>query len=721
MKLIDKLKNQGLDIPHLCSNNILSPYTSCWLCIAEIDGEKRPLPSCWYEYREGLNYQVQSEELENLRREILSLYISNHFADCLAPCKNACPAHIDIQGYLRFIKDREFRSAFELIRDRCPLPRVIGRVCPRFCEKDCYRNLIDEPLRINDAKKFVADLISPKYLPQQVPLRTPLIKVAVIGSGPAGLTVSYYLRRKGIKVDVFEKESKPGGMLYYAIPDFRLPKDVVLDEADLIFKEGIDVYYNQEWGKDFSIDDLLKKGYKAVFVTIGAPKSKKFFEQGIGSLEFLKEYNSGKIKELKGKVVVMGGGNTAMDCALTSRRLGADVIVVYRRTREEMPAFEEEIEETLKGGVKIRFLVNPKEVKEKSIVLQKMTLGEPDSSGRRKPVPVDEFEEIKCDYFIQAIGQSFYFPEELGNRENIFIAGDALTGPKTVIEAIASARERVEEFLAKLENRVYKKTEFISKKNYWSLKKEDFNVKEEKRKQNLIDEVNRCMECGCKEIENCKLKYYATQLKIEKPLFIGEVQKTKNDFKDKRIVYSREKCILCGECVRVAQEVVGCNALSLVGRGFSTRVAPALDNSLKETNCFYCGMCVDICPTGALKERKYTGPFLTKKFETKCNLCGALCDVIIEKRGEKIERVIGNPYICYYGKFYYPEKEKILYPMFKGENIDEFFEYMRREKIYILLSPRISYEEYEVFKKLKNVFLRRISSKFIQKEIRMYF
>src|SRR3989339_52067 len=160
MKLIEKLRKEGKEPPHFCSEEFLKPYTSCWLCLAEIEGERRALPSCWYEYREGLKYKSDSDELNARRKEILGLYLSNHFADCHAPCKQACPASLDIQGYIRLIGEGKERDSFELIRERCPFPRVIGRVCPRFCEKECYRNLLEEPIRINDLKRYVGDRVS---------------------------------------------------------------------------------------------------------------------------------------------------------------------------------------------------------------------------------------------------------------------------------------------------------------------------------------------------------------------------------------------------------------------------------------------------------------------------------------------------------------------------------------------------------------------------------
>ncbi|RLD17819.1 MAG: hypothetical protein DRI36_02845, partial [Caldiserica bacterium] len=303
MKLIEKLKKEKKDIPHLCSEDFLSPYTSCWLCIVEIEGEKRPLPSCWYEYKKNLKFKYNTDELNRIRKEILSLYLSNHFADCIAPCKEACPSRIDIQGYIRLIREGKYLEAYELIRKRCPIPRVIGRVCPRFCEKECYRNLIDEPLRINDLKRFVSDMIAPTYIPKTVPLKKPRIRVAVIGSGPAGVSCAYYLRRNGIEVDIYEKEEKAGGLLYYAIPDFRLDKEIVLDEVELILKEEIRIFYKKEWGRDFSIEDLFEKGYRAIFIAIGSPKSKLVMEGGIGSLEFLRDYNLGRIEKIEGNVI----------------------------------------------------------------------------------------------------------------------------------------------------------------------------------------------------------------------------------------------------------------------------------------------------------------------------------------------------------------------------------------------------------------------------------
>jgi len=393
-----------------------------------------------------------------------------------APCRTTCPAGINVQGYVQLVGKGKYREAVQLIMERLPLPGVLGRVCPAFCEDVCRRSRVDSAVSIREMKRFAADHVRLEELPMPAIEERPE-KVAVIGSGPAGLTVAYYLRLKGYSVTIFEALPELGGMLRVGIPAYRLPRDVLDGEIANILRLGISVETGKRLGRDFSFDDLRNRGFKAIFIGIGAHVPLKLnvpgeteFEGIVQATDFLRETGLGLFKNPGRRVVVVGGGNVAMDSARTALRLGSEeVTIVYRRSREEMPAYEEEIEDALEEGIRIRFLTAPVAVvgsggRVSGFKCIQTKLGPADESGRRRPVPVEGSEFIiDCDAIIGAIGQE---PEagcitEYGliagrrgrvtvseksmrtSAEDVFAAGDAVSGPATVIEAVAQAHKAV--------------------------------------------------------------------------------------------------------------------------------------------------------------------------------------------------------------------------------------------------------------------------------------
>ena len=393
-------------------------------------------------------------------------------------CVETCPVHIDIRKYVGQIAGGKFPEALATIRERNPLPAICGRICNHPCEDTCNRGWQDEPIAIDALKRFVADyelkLAREGKLPKpKPPKKVYKEKVAIIGAGPAGLTVAHDLALKGYESTIFEEAPVPGGMLWLGIPEYRLPRDIIQTEVDYICDMGVELKLNTPIGPDLTVDDLLKQGYKAVFIGVGAHKGLKLrvpgeddFEGFLDCIVFLRRVNLGDHSKPGEKVVVIGGGNSAIDSARTALRLGSDeVTILYRRSRKEMPANPWEIDEAEHEGVKIHYLAAPVEIlgengKVVGMNCTRMELGKLDASGRRRPIPVEGSEfEVEADVVVPAISQepdisflheghgleiskwnSFVIDSrtKMTNRPGIFSGGDADTGPSVVIEAIAA-------------------------------------------------------------------------------------------------------------------------------------------------------------------------------------------------------------------------------------------------------------------------------------------
>jgi heterodisulfide reductase subunit A2 len=389
---------------------------------------------------------------------------------CKAACVDACPVRTNVLGYLKHISEGRFHDAYMLIRETNPFPSVCGRVCYAPCERACNRGQLDDPLAIRNLKRFAADQFDLEFLePPQIQKTGK--KVAVIGAGPAGLACAHDLAVDGHHVTVFEAQAEPGGMLRYAIPEYRLPKAELDREIGFIQRLGVTIHCSVEIGKDVALDDI-KNDNDAVFIGTGAPEGLLLGIEGenldgaMDGLRFLREVNSGERLSVDGNVAVIGGGNTAIDCARTARRLGAgNVKLIYRRTRDEMPAADEEVEALIHEGIDIQFLTTPIAFKGDGRISEieclRMELGEADTSGRRRPVPIGGSEFVlPVETVITALGQAaetgfaaghgiavrgdetIPVDSETGatNLEGIFAGGDVVTGPAYVIDAIAAGK-----------------------------------------------------------------------------------------------------------------------------------------------------------------------------------------------------------------------------------------------------------------------------------------
>ena len=473
------------------------------------------------------------------------------------PCAQTCPAGVNVQGYVALISKGKFKEALDLIREELPFPKVMGRICPHPCEAECRRRFVDEPIAIAKLKRFVADKVKEEFAPPRAEPKEE--KVAIVGSGPAGLTAAYYLALEGYKVTVFEALPVLGGMLRVGIPAYRLPKDVLDEEIEILKKMGVEFKTGVSIGRDLSIDDLFARGFKAVFLATGAHKSLKLNIPGedaegvIHGVEFLRKLNLGERVEIGKRVIVIGGGDVAIDVARSALRLGAeDVRILYRRSRREMPARDEEVEAALEEGVKIEFLVAPVEISVRNgraagIRCVRMELGPPDAQGRRRPVPIPGSEfEIEADTIIPAIGQApdLSYLEGAGieitsrgtiaadpltletSRPGVFAGGDAQTGPGIAIEAVAAGKRAAESIKRFLRGEDLRKgREERERGRNWreiplyvprkpraeapllpmeerrrSFKEVELGLSEEA----AIEEARRCLNCGvCSECHQC--------------------------------------------------------------------------------------------------------------------------------------------------------------------------------------------------------------------------
>lgn len=696
--ILQAARDNGIYIPTLCYDDAVKVYGACGLCVVEAEGIPKLMRSCSAKCTEGMVVNTESKRVVQSRKIAMELLMSAHDGDCVAPCQLNCPARTDCQGYVGLIANGEYEAALKLIKNKVSLPASIGRVCPHPCETACRRGKVDEAINIAQLKAFAADmdLNSDSYLPEKdAPTGK---KIAIIGGGPAGLTAAYRLAISGHEVTIYDMMEKMGGMLRYGIPQYRLPKEVLDKEIAIIEKLGVKMINGVKLGKDFTVASL-KAQNDAVIVAIGAWKSSSMRTPGeeldgiYGGIDFLRAVALKQEINIGDKVVICGGGNTAMDACRTAVRLGAkEVYCVYRRTRNEMPAEDIEITEAEEEGVQFKFLTNPisfngKDKKVKSVTLQLMELGEPDASGRRRPVAIEgKTEELDVDSVIVAIGQKLVNEDvsELKltdrgnieadidtfktNIEGVFAIGDATNrGASIAIEAIGEANrcalsidaylngDDIETRVPYISRRDEELIDFESKEKCPARKPQVLPAAERKNnfdevclgytKEDAKAEASRCLECGCKEYYKCKLLSVAQRYDIHPERFNGEMPQKYTADSNEFIERNSAKCILCGLCVRSCKEVMNISAIGLLGRGFKTEVAPAFNLPLDQTKCTNCGLCVELCPTGALTEKsslKKQVPLKEEYSEQTVTIDGEQAKVLVSRYDGKVIRVIPN-------------------------------------------------------------------------------
>jgi formate dehydrogenase major subunit len=647
----------GIAIPTLCHVDGFEPAASCFLCAVHIEGRPSFWPSCALPAAEGMVVTTDSEQLRAVRKTALELLLSDHVGDCIGPCRTGCPARLDIPNFINRVAASDCQAAAEIVTDDLTLPASLGRVCPRLCEQKCRQCDIEDSVSIRNLHRFAADH-RPSSTSSPVAHKAPSTgkRVAIVGAGPSGLTAAFHLLRRGHGVVLFDAHRQAGGMLRYGIPAFRLPRQVLDGEIEAIRGLGAEFRFGQRLGRDFTLEDV-RRDFDAVFLALGAQDSRGLDcpgdELAMPALEFLERVAEGPSPVIGNEVIVVGGGNTAMDASRCTVRLGAkSVRVLYRRSRREMPCLMEEVEAAEAEGVHLEFLVAPLRLERKDgkliLTCVRMQLGPADASGRARPVviPGSEF-TVPATCVIAAIGQSVDstplstsnlrlsrrgIAADLAtlatNLPGVFAGGDAVTGPDLAVRAVAAgklAAASIDQFLAG--RKVVGAPELFNVL-MGKLSEEELaamlrgieqsprtpmpHLSIEKRKTTFeevelgfsadaaVREARRCLSCGCGKAIPCRLRQYATDYGVNPQRLAGERRRFARDTSHPEIIYEPGKCIMCGACIQVAVQAGEDLGVSFVGRGFQVAVAVPFRKPMAEALRKSARRAAEVCPTGAI-------------------------------------------------------------------------------------------------------------------------
>lgn len=703
--ILEAARQAGITIPTLCHlPKKTSQESHCEVCVVACEGREGFIKSCSTPVEEGMLIITENDAIKAHRQERIAALASLHFGDCKAPCSMTCPGQINVQGYIAHVAKGQYAEAVRLVMEKNPLPFSVGRLCRRFCESRCRRVLLDAPIAINHLKRFVADWCMNNQVDLNIQ-KQPATgkKIAVVGGGPSGLAGAYYLAKNGHDVTIYETEKELGGLLRYAVPEFKVPNKVLDYEIATILKLGIEVKCNHRLGQEVSMDELNKQ-FDAVLLTVGAGVDQPLELSGSDlpgvrpALDFLRKYNAGGEVKQGQSAAVIGGNNLAMEAARALLRQGYEVSIINpKKDTSGLGANPVAIKEAEKEGARFLFQVDPCEIRQQGsgleLVMNQLELSEPDKKGKQKLQSVpDAFDALLVDTVVYAQGQMVCQSNEnpaadvalssknlikanvktaMTSMDKVYAAGEAAGGSRPLIQVVSSGRKAAESIHsavmglapAPAENRFNfsrgksaddpKMLERFTKQERTPMPArtpETAVLDNEEVKLGFDEaaakqEADRCLECGCMAYDDCDFK----QLCIDNDINLnktgmGTAPAYSLDQSHPMLDVDLNKCVYCQRCTNACEY----NALDLSASLDEQGRATDISLSFNE-NCVNCGNCADHCSTGTITKKDVLSPILneeTRKVRTTCPYCGAGCQMQLKVKGDTIMEATSEAHLA---------------------------------------------------------------------------